>query len=69
MHYCTAVNVCVCLTSCNFSLTLGTESIVFQETKFLHRNASDVSLHDDVPRVEDENDDQATTQPSKNARY
>ncbi|CAO2837051.1 unnamed protein product [Amaranthus hypochondriacus] len=46
----------------------GTESIVFQETKFLHRNASDVSLHDDVPRVEDENDDQATTQPSKNAR-
>ncbi|XP_057250303.1 CRC domain-containing protein TSO1 isoform X2 [Beta vulgaris subsp. vulgaris] len=46
----------------------GTESIFFHETKFHQRNASDVGVHDDIARIDEENHDKATSDPSDNAR-
>lgn len=43
----------------------GTENIIYQETKFLQRNASDVSSLDDVPITDEENHDQSTPEPSR----
>ncbi|KNA11165.1 hypothetical protein SOVF_137700 isoform C [Spinacia oleracea] len=46
----------------------GSERIVFEETRFFQRNASDISSHSDVPITDKENHDQATSEPSMNAR-
>uniref|UniRef100_A0A803KPT9 CRC domain-containing protein n=1 Tax=Chenopodium quinoa TaxID=63459 RepID=A0A803KPT9_CHEQI len=46
----------------------GTEIILYQETRFLQRNASDVSSLNDLPITNEEDHDQETPEPSMNAR-